>query len=125
MSMSPGSTPHPAPAAPAGAARRALLVLTLVLAALLGVGAGAVGPTGAEARPPLSTSQSPPDPGSETYEVAEGTAAAPGRLRARRTGVRPRDAGQAPGDAPSAAAPGSPPALRPHGDALRCVVMRC
>ncbi|MFF9012600.1 hypothetical protein ACF09C_06440 [Streptomyces sp. NPDC014870] len=122
--MSPGTTAHPAPAAPAGAARRAVLVLALVLAALFGVGAGAGGPACAEARH-LSTSQ-PADPGTETHELAEAAAAAPGRLRSRRRGVRPRDGRRAPGGELSAARASVPvPAPRPHGAGLRCVVMRC
>ncbi|MEU9699443.1 hypothetical protein [Streptomyces sp. NPDC047981] len=122
--MSPGTTPHPAPAAPASAARRAVLVLALVLAALFGVGAGVGGPACAEARH-LSTSQ-PADPGSEAHELAEAAAAAPGRFRSRRRGVRPRDARRAPGGDQSAARVSAPaPVPRPHGAALRCVVMRC
>ncbi|MGW6566653.1 hypothetical protein [Streptomyces sp. NPDC054975] len=122
--MRPGTTPHPAPAAPAGAARRAVLVLALVLAALFGAGAGAVGPASAEARPP-ATSQ-PADPGSETQELTETAATPPGRLRSRRRGVRPRDPRRDPAWGPAVAAhPGSVPAPRPHGDARRYVVMRC
>ncbi|MEU6947551.1 hypothetical protein ABZ957_20305, partial [Streptomyces sp. NPDC046316] len=75
--MSPAPVPHTEPAAPAGVMRRAVLVLALVLAALFGVGAGAVCPAGMEARP---ASASPaPDLGGETHEAAEATG--PGRLR--------------------------------------------
>ncbi|MGW2013430.1 hypothetical protein [Streptomyces sp. NPDC001927] len=121
--MSPGTTARPAPTAPAGAARRAVLVVALVLAALFGVGAGGAGPACAEARH-LSSSQ-PADPGGEAHELTE-AATAPGRLRSRRRGVRPRDPRGTPAGGPSTApGSGSVPVPRPPGDVRRCVVMRC
>ncbi|MFD3941933.1 hypothetical protein [Streptomyces sp. NPDC058579] len=122
--MSPGTTDRPAPTAPAGGARRAVLVLALVLAALFGVGAGGAGPACPEVRH-LSSSQ-PSDPGSETHELTEAAASAPGRLRSRRRGVRPRDPrGTPPGDPSTAPGSVSVSVPRPPGDVRRCVVMRC
>ncbi|MFE5964771.1 hypothetical protein [Streptomyces sp. NPDC056463] len=118
--MSPAPEPRTEPAAPADVARRAVLVLALVLAALFGAGAGAVCPAATEARP-ASASQAP-DLGGETHEVAEGEATAPGRPRRRYGDIRVRVAH------PAAAVvrAGTPvPVPRPRGEARRCVVMRC
>ncbi|MDT9691359.1 hypothetical protein Q5762_24040 [Streptomyces sp. P9(2023)] len=121
--MSPGTAPRPAPAAPAGVVRRAVLVVALALAALLGVAAGAHGPARAEARPP-ATSQ-PPDPGCEAHEVAEAEATATRRLRSRPRGSRPRDPHRPAAGTARPVAPIPVPAPLPPGDLRRCVVMRC
>ncbi|MFC8272294.1 hypothetical protein ACFUJR_07070 [Streptomyces sp. NPDC057271] len=118
--MSPAPEPHTEPAAPAGVVRRAVLVLALVLAALFGVGAGAVCPAGMEARP-ASASQAP-DLGGESHEVAEAEATASGRLRPRYGAIRVRDARPAPAGFRGAT---PVPVARPRGEARRCVVMRC
>ncbi|MFF8605960.1 hypothetical protein ACF06X_08490 [Streptomyces sp. NPDC015346] len=105
-----------------GRARRGVVVLGLVLAALFGVCAGGAGPAGAEARPPAASTA--PEPVGESQEVAETEATPPGRARPRYRGVRPRAARRAPAPArPPAGAPASVP--RPRNDAHRCVVMRC
>lgn len=120
--MSPAPVPRTEPAAPAGVVRRAVLVLALVLAALFGVGAGAVCPAGMEARP---ASASPaPDLGGEAHEAAEAEATGPGRLRSRYGDVRARPRAARP--APAGIRAVAPvPVPRPRGEARRCVVMRC
>ncbi|MCT4353164.1 hypothetical protein M5362_08480 [Streptomyces sp. Je 1-79] len=118
--MDSAPVPRAEPAAPAGRARRAVVVLTLVLAALFGVGAGAFCPAGMEARPP-SASQTP-DSGAETQEVAETEATAPGRLRSRYRYVRARGARPAPAGGRTVT---PVPVTRPRGGVRRCVVMRC
>ncbi|MFG2868329.1 hypothetical protein [Streptomyces sp. NPDC048338] len=139
--MSPAPAHHAEPAAPAGGrtragrpvdrapcvpgrrrARRAVLVLGLVLAALFGVCGGAAGASGGELRPAASAA---PDPGGETTEVAETEATSP-----RRAAVRP--CGGQRSTRPSAPVPGLPAlgaraAVRLPGEDAdsRCVVMRC
>ncbi|TDF46050.1 hypothetical protein E2C00_22610 [Streptomyces sp. WAC05374] len=99
------------------AARRAVLVTLLALAALLGVTAGAAPAPGAEPRPAASAAPEP--------DLTEAEAAAPHRTDRRpRRAVRPR--------APRPRRPGRPPAAGPlplpaHPTVrpLTCVVLRC
>lgn len=98
------------------AARRAVLVTLLVLAAVLGVTAGTAPATGAEPRPAASAA---PDP-----DLTEAETAAPHRAdrRHRRT-VRPR-----PHRPPTTAALPAAPSVLPGIPALRTVrsvVLRC
>ncbi|TXS32323.1 hypothetical protein EAO71_05690 [Streptomyces sp. ms191] len=103
-------------------ARRAVLVLGLVLAALFGVCGGAAGASGGELRPAASAA---PDPGGEAHEVAETEATSPRRAAVRPRGGQRSTRRSTPG--PGLPARGAPAAVRLPGEDAdgRCVVMRC
>lgn len=107
------------PGVPAGRARRFAVAVLLVLAALLGTGAG--GPVaeavGAEPRTATSTA----DPAAEVHDLTESEATTPvrgARRPARFRGVRTA----VPGGSP---APPATPVPAPRDDAPRSAVMRC
>ncbi|MGW5779035.1 hypothetical protein [Streptomyces sp. NPDC003863] len=126
--MSPAHrTPDP-PATPAGRRtrpdrdRHRWIAVLLVLAALLGAGAAAALPV-AEARAAAAAPAS--DPGGETHDHGATEAGPPGRARRQDTGLRPAGPGPGPHGPHRDPAPTPDPVPAPHGDALRCVVMRC
>ncbi|MFD3332032.1 hypothetical protein ACFWV1_05155 [Streptomyces sp. NPDC058700] len=128
--MSPAPEPTVEPATPAGRParpdrrRRPWVTLLLILAALLGAGAGATLTGGAELRP--ASAAPAPDPGGETHDPASTEAGLAGRSRRHRTGLRPvRPRHPAFGGRRHRRIPAPAPVPAPRGDVLRCVVMRC
>ncbi|MER7540178.1 hypothetical protein ABTX77_36180 [Streptomyces sp. NPDC097704] len=124
--MSPAHQTPDAPATPAGRrarpdrGRHRWIAVLLVLAALFGAGTAAALPV-AETRAAAAAPAS--DPGGETHDHGATEAGLPDRARRQDTGLRPAGPGPRPHGPRRGPAPDPVPA--PHGDALRCVVMRC
>ncbi|MFF7438688.1 hypothetical protein [Streptomyces sp. NPDC008122] len=124
--MSPAHQTPAAPAIPAGRrtrpdrGRHRWIAVLLVLAALFGAGTAAALPV-AETRAAAAAPAS--DPGGETHDHGATEAGLSDRARRQDTGLRPAGPGPRPHGPRRGPAPDPVPA--PHGDALRCVVMRC